>query len=240
MQTHVHMHTHRNDENNFSNPLYNGRVSITEPADVVAPAQHSGVNQPYEVLDTVPKQDPDDNHTYAVIPANRSKATKKRTTNSTATQRRSVLSDVPATPPPIPSRGSICDTNNHRSSTLVCDSSNPQRRSALAGIPQRQGEGSTQEPQEHIYHVLEQALAKSSSPDTDIAEVKHRLLEKGGMKGPSEHMLGRVSWSGPESGEGGVASPACSEEWEGKEPTSYEVPVKLLTAKDEGNQNTYS
>ena len=232
------MHKCRNRENNFSNSLYNERVSITEPANVVAPAQHGTIDQPYEVLDTVPKHDPDDNHTYAVIPANRSKATKKRAT--TATQRRSVLSDVPATPPPIPSRGSICDANNHRSSTLVCDSRNPQRRSALVGIPQRQGEGSTQKSQEHVYHVLEQAVAKSSSPDTDITEVKHRLLEEGGMKGPSEHMLGRVSWSGPESGEGGVASPACSEEWEGKEPTSYEVPVKLLTAKDEGSQNTYS
>ena len=197
---------HRSSD--FNNPLYNERVSITEPADVVAPAQHNGIDA---VLDNASMKSTDENHTYDVIPANRS--------NSTAIHKRSVLSNVTATPPPIPSRMSICDTNNHnQSKTLASDTRNPQGQSTLVGIPQRQSvvqsEDSTLEAQEHIYHVLEQGAEKSSSPDTDTTE---GLLEERGMKDP----VGRVSWSGPKNGEGGVTSLACSEEWEGKEPTSY-------------------
>ena len=194
------------------------------------------LDQQYEVLDNASKHSADENHTYAVIPANHSKATKKAA-NSSATQRRSVLNDIPATPPPIPSRGSLRDARSQeQSSTLVCETRNPQRQNSLVGIPQKpsvvQGEASPEEPQEHIYHILEQGQSKSSSPDD--SDNTYHLLEEGGLKDPGEHMLGRVSWSGPESEEGGMASLGCSEEWEERAPTSYEVPVKLLTAKDKG------
>ena len=94
------------------------------------------------------------------------------------------------------------------------------------------------ESQKHINYVLEQGAEKSNSPDTDT--IKGLLKEKG-MKDPSEHISERVSWSGPKNGmEGGVASLACSKEWEGRKLTSYEVTVKLLTAKDEKNHNIYT
>ncbi len=211
----------------LENPAYRD-IYHTEPQPTPNLA-HSTQDTSYDLRNTSSKHSEDEHHTYAVIPANRSTAIKKRPPSLMDNPREIVLHELSDAPPPIPRRLSACDTSLPlRLSTARCSI----RQSALQDSPTRLSvlhSDSSNEPQGNIYHLLEQEYQESS----DSEHIYH-VLEDRGFNDPSEQTLGRISGFGSDAGVMCAADEVSSEEdWEGMIPSTYEVPKSLLAAQDE-------
>ncbi len=229
MKTNAHAHS---NTMHIENPAYRD-IHHTEPQPTPNLAHYSSQDTSYDIQNASSKHSEDEHHTYAVIPADRSTAVGKRPASLMDNSRELVLHEVSAAPPPpIPRRFSACDTSiPQRLSIAFCST----RQSSLQDSPTRLSvlhSDSLNEPQGNIYQLPDREYEESSD-----GEHIYHILEDGGFNDSNEQTLGRISWFGSDAGvicaADDVSSISSEEDWEGRTPTTYEVPKSLLAVQDE-------
>lgn len=242
----VGVHRSGSPENQLHNPVYfESLASNTQPTDASTSAQYSALGPAYELLNTestISTTTQDDDHTYAVIPHQRSKRTNKPLATNTQSQPgRSENIESKSLPfhnreaPPIPPR--VNNNNGGNNDQGITESLNRSpidspRSDHMEGgchvLEQRERsndeyhmlegrsswllDGASSKP-EGFYHVLEQREPASSQVQ---GERRSRLDgdTNGGEKGKER----------PQDDSAQI-SPTDNVEWESRSPATYEVPM---------------
>ncbi len=189
-------------------------------------------NSIHNISDTNSNLSDDDNHTYAVIPANCSRAVKKRPVSLMHTPRGTMPGEFTPELPPIPRRVYVADLGIPQTLNLAVRDARSSRPSTLMMI-----ENSSNWPEENTYYLCDQDLRSSDNVENSDCEHIYYVLEETDIGNSSEQILGHHLEFEPKASIAGVTSQQLSTVSDDNEkkmtPTDYEVPVSLLTTQDE-------